>query len=274
MSLKTINDDALRFCTVLDVILKAKKIVTDTINLHESNSAIVLYNNEIDEIIVNSSEEIYAALYGLYRGTSNLEASAPWVGAKISNRQNNDATARLVACQAGASAICEHFTLTFSSATAYAASGFLSGGVGSSNISSDFTSSGDGDLIIAASTNSGIFSGTFASGDKIFISINKWHPFIAKICAEKSAARIMRELTEMNLVGFDPAVYERMSNRAQRNLERLQNPDDKNGMELSSLPTRDFQDITMGDWLYDSFDRFGQPDTDFFAEDDIESYTR
>ncbi len=273
MSLKSINSE-LRFCTILDVVLKIKRVVTDTINLDESNSPTVIYNNEVDEIILSASQEIYAALYGLYRGTSNLSYSAPWVGAKISNRQNNDPTARLAACRAGSNAICEHFTLTFSSATAYAASGFLSGGVGSSSVSSDFTSSGDGDLIINASTNAGTFSGTFASGDKIFISINKWHPFIAKICADKAAARIMRELTEMNLVSFDPAVYERLSNRAQRNIERLQNPDDKNGLELSTLPTRDYSDWNLGDVHADLYDAFGNPDQDLFSEDQIESYNR
>lgn len=271
MSIKSIQANELRFCTILDVIKLLPKIVETSINLDESDSPITQYGYQVDEAIRMASEEIYAALLSLYRSSSNL-AVTPWVGAIISNRQNSAPAARLRACQAGASAITEHFTLTFSSDSAYTVTGWLSGGLGSGSITTDFTGSGDGDILIKALTNTGTFTGTFATGDLIFVSINKWHRFIARICADKAVAQVVRELAYSNGIGIDPAIYERYSNRAKRNLERLQNPDDKNGYTLSTLPVRDLSDINMGDWN-ESFDKYGSPDAEFFANDDIESYT-
>ena len=272
MSVKTLQANEYRFCTILDVVLKLPKIVTEEINLDESDSPIVHYGYQIDEAIRDASQEIYTALLPLY-SIGNLEATAPWVGAIISDGQNNDPIARLLACAAGISAICEHFTLTFSTATAYAAAGYLSGSLGSGTVSANFTGSGDGDLIIAAADNTGMFSGTFAATDKIYISINKWNRFISRIAADKSIAQVTREIAYSNGISLDPAIFERYSNRAIRRLRRLQLPDDKEGYELSTLPARDLNEINLGDWLQDRFDQFGQEDQDFVGEDDIEEYT-
>lgn len=258
-----------RFCTVLDVIAQFPRIVTDSINLDESDSPITYYGYMIDDIIQDVSEQIHAALLSLY-SIDDITASAPWVGRIISNKQNNDPTARLRACQAGTSAICEHFTLTFSSDTAYAATGFLSGGVGNSTITADFTSSGDGDLIIPASSYN-IFTGSFTSGDKIFISINKWHKFIAGIAADWATGRVLRRISLSEGIGIDPGLYESFTNTAKGKLKALQNPDDKNGYVLSSLSSRDFSDIQLGD-PDDLYDAFGNVDTEYFGTSDYEGY--
>ena len=272
MSVKSLQANEYRFCTILDVVLRLPMIVTGEINLDESDSPVVRYGYQIDEAIRDASQEVYTALLPLY-SIGNLEATSPWVGAIISDGQNDDPTARLLACAAGASAICEHFTLTFSSATAYTAAGFLSGGIGSGTKSANFTGSGDADLLISAADNAGMFNGTFVSGDKIYISINKWNRFISRIAVDKAIAQVTRELAYSNGISIDPAIYERYSNRAKRRLKRLQLPDDKEGYELSTLAARDLNEISMGDWWHDRFDAFGQEDQDFVGEDDIEEYT-
>ena len=263
---------ASRLCTILDVVNKFPKIVTDSINLDETDSPIVRYGYQIDQSITDVSEEIISSLLPIYRSTSNLAATAPWVGIIISNKQNNDPTARLRICQAGASAITEMFTITFSSASAYAVTGYLSGGVGSGSITTDFTGSGDGDIIIAALTNSGTFTGTFASGDKIFVSINKWHRTIATIATYLATADALRSIFFETGINDETALIEKLSNHAKRIIKQLQMPDDKNGYALSTLPSRDFSDLQMGDWS-EIFDSYGNANTTKFQTDDLDNYS-
>jgi len=256
----------------LDVVNKFPKIVTDSINLDETDSPIVRYGYQINQSILDASEEIVSSLLPVYRSSSNLLASAPWVGIIISNKQNSDPTARLRICQAGANAITEMFTITFNSPTAYTVTGYLSGGVGSGTIGTDFTSSGDGDIIISSSTHVGTFTGTFIAGDMIFVSINKWNRTIATIATYKATADALRSIFFETGINDETNLIEKLSNHAKRMIDRLQRPHDKDGLRLTTLPSRDLSDIQLGDWetMYDSF---GNLNTKFVQTKDIDSYS-
>ena len=273
MSLKTLAAVTPRFCTILDVATKFPKIVTESINLDQSDSPISRYSYEIDASIIDVTQEIYAALKPTYSSYANLLASTPWVGLIISDKQNSSPSSRLRACEAGASAITEMFSVDFSSATAYTVTGWLSGGLGSGTISTDFTASGDGDILIKAATNSGLFTGTFTTGDTIFISVNKWNRTVSTIATYLSTADVLKNIAFSTGINIDPSIFERYANHAKRILDRLQRPDDKDGYIMDGLPSQDLSDIQLGDWGEDLYDSFGQADLDFFGNDDIGSYT-
>ena len=264
-SIKDLHSGVRRFCTIVDVITKFPKIVTEQINIDDIDSPASTYSFEIDQSIKDVSEEIYAALCSLYKETG-LKATSPWVGVIISDRRNNDPTARLRICQAGSNAICEHFTLTFISSTQYTVTGYLSGGVGTGTINADFTSTG-GDLIIPAGTYNGLFSGTFEQGDKIYISVNMWHRTIATIATYLATGDAIRKIRFMEGVGIGPEVYERFSNHGKRILNNLRDEI----YALDTLPDRDFSDIQLGDWD-DTYDKLGRPIDDYFQDKDLENY--
>jgi len=273
-TLKSISSGTSRFCTVLDVITQFPKIVSESINLDESDSPITRYSYMIDQAIMHASQKIKVALLPIYKSETALAASAPWVGIIISNKQNSTPSSRLISCQAGTSALCEMFTLSFTSSSSYTATGILTGNVGNGTTTTDFTSSGDGDLIIPASSVSGIFSGTFATNDKIFISINKWDPFIASIATYKATAEALRSIFFEHSINDESNLIEKLSNHGERDLNRLQRPFDPDGYQLSALPSRDFSEIQLGDWDGDVYDDFGNADSDMFQDYKIDTYTK
>jgi hypothetical protein len=219
-----------------------------------------------------ASQRIYNALMPTYKSITALEETAPWVGSIISNRQNTVPASRLLAADAGTSAICEHFTLTFTSSSGYTVSGFLSGSVGSGTITSDFTSTG-GDLIISASSVTGMFSGTFASGDMIFISLNKWNRFISNIATYFALSDVLRNLAYSNAVNIDPSIFERYANHAKADLKALQTPYADDGYRLSTLPSRDFSDWQCGGWDGGLYDHLGTPDDNEFGDEMTDTYS-
>jgi len=272
-TLKSMIDDTPRLCTIIDVVSKFPKIVAGDINLDESDSTVVRYEYLINQSIIDASQEIIASLLPIYISESNLEATAPWVGIIISNKTNDDPKARLRICQAGADAITEMFMLTFSSSTNYTATGYLTGGLGTGTISTNFTSSGEGDLVIPAADATGLFSGTFAGDDKVFISINKWNRMLATICTYKATADALRSIFFESSINDETNLIAKLSNHAKRELEKLQKPDVPDGSQLSTLPSRDLSDQTTGDWDQRIFDIHGTPDTSDFMDDDLDSYS-
>ena len=264
-SIKDLHSGVRRFCTIVDVVTKFPKIVTESINIDNIDSPTSTYNFEIDQSIQDVSEEIYAALYPLYK-ESGLKATSPWVGIIISDRRNSEPTSRLRMCQAGSNAICEHFTLTFISSTQYTVSGYLSGNVGEGTTDTDFTSTG-GDLIIPAGTYNDLFSGSFEQGDKIYISVNMWHRTIATIATYLATGDAIRKISFMENTSIDPGIYERFSNHGKRMLNNLR----EEIYVLDTLPKRDFSDIQLGDWD-DIYDKLGRPNEDYFQDKDLNNY--
>jgi len=277
MSIKSLASAIPRFCSTIDVAAKFPKLVTESINMDEADSPVSAYSTIIDQSIIDATSEIITALLPIYTSTTNLEATAPWVGIIVSNKQNDTPSSRLLACAAGTGATTETFTLTFDSSTGYTVTGQLSGIVGTGSTSADFTSTG-GDLLIAAGTNSGLFSGSFASGDKIFISVNKWNRTISSICTYKACADALRSIFFSSSINDETNLVEKMSNHAKRILDRLQRPYDPDGYSLSTLPSRDFSEIQLGSWNPSDdnaiVDQFGSFDADSLQTDRLENYSR
>ena len=273
MSIKSITNVGYRFCTSIDVLLWVYKVVTESVNMDAEGSPIVKYSYEIDAAIRAASDEVLASLIPVYRDVANLRVSSPWVGNIISDRTNNDPSARLLGARAGSSAVTEMWTLSFTSATGYTATGYLSGACGSGTTTSDFTSTNGGDLIIPAQTNPGLFTGTFTSGDSIFIAVNTAHRLISDITSYIAAGDVMRTIAYGEGVSIDDNVHFRFTNKGRGLLKALQNPDSMSGARLESLPDDgNVDDIQLGNWDGDVYDQLGIANNDYFADDDISSY--
>jgi len=156
--------------------------------------------------------------------------------------------------------------------TGFTVIGSVSGPVGSGSTSTDFTSSGDGDLIIPAATISDLFRGTFAAEDKIFISVNKWNKQIASIAANLAAGEIMRSISYSEVISPDDSISYRFTNKAKGMLDRLQRPFAVDGARLSTLPSMPVDDIQLGNWDGDVYDKFGQINTDYISDSDVLNY--
>lgn len=101
----------------------------------------------------------------------------------------NTGTGSLTEATASAAAITELWTLTFSSSTAFSASGALSGSQGTGSTSTAFAST-NGNLSIAAAN----WAGTPASGDIFFIRIFAVEPTLVDISACLAAISILRSV--------------------------------------------------------------------------------
>ncbi len=273
MSIKSLATAVPRLTNIVDVLNKFPKIVTESFNADESDSPIVRYSPSIDASILDASSEIIGALLPIYKSTTALQATSPWVGIIISDKQNTTPSSRLLGCQLGALCETEMFTLDFVSNTGYTVTGFYSGSLGSGNTTSDFTSSGDGDLKIFASTNSGLFSGTFASGDTIFISANKFDRIVATCCTYKATADVLRGIFFERSINDESNLIEKLSNHGRRILNLLQKPYAEDGYRLSTLPNRDFSDWQCGNWDGVLYDHLGTPDDNEFSNDNTDTYS-
>lgn len=263
------------YCTVLDVLMQSSDMISDQINLKifdSSTDSIVRFAHQVEHDILDATNMVRSCLLNVY-SESGLETT-PHTGIPfrdVSNTSLSDGTsALLTAGQAGASAITEWWTLTFSSATNYAAKGSASESKGSSNITSDFTSTGDGDLILLADANPNIWTGTFANGQKFYIPTYKHKPIVVSVTAMLALAYALDHVFQAEI----PNASEygtTMEERAMKWLNQLSDPYES-GVVLDGLPPeRDLSDIQIP--YIELFDVTGAgPQESDLAADDYASY--
>lgn len=256
MSLKDLQSDKLRFCANIDVINKINKVVTNDINMDDEDSPVIKFDSQISQVIEQVSETIRISLEDWYT-LGQLESDSIWINSIVSSVSNTYTSSRLVAAEAGSEATVETFIIDFTSSSGYTSEGYISGQVGSGTTSTKFVSEGDGDLIIDANEYPDIFSGSFQTGDKIFVSTNKYHKKVANIATYMSAGEVMRTISYSRAISPDESLINTFINHGKRELERLSNPYSDDGYWLEGVDPVDTEDINLGKWEEDR-DRFGE----------------
>lgn len=262
MGLKDLQSDKIRFCNIIDVVNKLNDVKTSSVSLSTNeysssqlNGSIIQYDNQILQTIEQVSETIRVSLKQYY-DLNTLEADSPWVSMAVKS-PSNSGSGRLITCESGTQAITESFVLDFTSSSGYTATGVVSGEIGSGDINSRFVSDGDGDLIIDAEEYPNIFSGSFESGDKIFIGINKYKRKIASVATYISAGEVMRVIAHSNVSSPDESMINTFINHGKRELDKLSRPYDDDGYDLG-VGDYDISDIGLGDWSEEVHNKYGE----------------
>lgn len=260
MGLKDLQKDKVRFCNIIDVVNKLNDVKTSSVSLSTNqygNSSIIQYDNQIIQTIEQESITVKLALEHYY-DLSDLEVT-PYPSMVIAS-PDNSGNGRLVTCEVGEKAVAESFILTFTSSSGYTVEGVLSGAVGSGDINSKFTSDGDGDIIIDADTYPNIFSGSFESGDKIYIGTNKYHRKVASVTTYIAAGEVMRVIAHSNSAQPDEAMVNTFINHGKRERDRLTRPYDDDGYDLGA-GDYNVEDLSYGDWEKEVHNKYGNKRT-------------
>lgn len=237
------------YCTVLDVIMQSGDILTDQLNLKifdSSQDPIVRFAHQVEHDIVQATNMVKSCLSAIYT-ESGLEmtpyAGIPFRDVSQSNLDDKSSP-YLSAAEAGLLAITEWWTLTFSSNTNYAAKGSASELQGSSTISLDFISAGDGDLKILALENPNTWIGTFTTSEKFYIATYKHKPVVVSVTAMLALAYALKHIFTAELPNLSDYAKD-LENTAMKWLDDLSEPY-KSGKTLDgSVPARDFSDIQL-----------------------------
>lgn len=235
------------YCTVFDIIISVSDIISDDINLKpfdSSNDSITRYAHQVESDIVKATAMVRSHLLGIYT-ESGLETT-PYAGIPFRDVSNETLDAGgdpvLAGAEAGLLSITEWWTMTFTSDTNFSVKGSASGSVGTSNITSDFTSSGDGDLKLFGAVNSDLWTGAFASAQKFYIPIYKHHSVVVSVTSMLALAYALDHL----FIGETPNLTEyatELERRAMKWLKDLANVDET-GMTIDVLPpVTDLSDI-------------------------------
>lgn len=255
MGLKDLQKDKVRFCNIVDVVNKINDVKTSSISLSTNeygNSSIIQYDNQILQTIEQESETTRLSLEEYY-SLSDLEVE-PWVSIIVQSPENSG-NGSLVICEVGSNAIADSFILEFTSSSGYTVSGVLSGNIGSGDINSKFESD-DGDIVIDADTYPNIFSGSFETGDKIYIGTNTYHRKVCDATAYVVAGEVMRIIAHSNSVDPDEAMINTFINHGKRERDKLSRPYDPDGYNIGA-GSYTISDISYGDWEHEVHDKYG-----------------
>lgn len=204
-----------------------------------------LYDSDADTFPVKSLAElrlyvqrtdgrVRSALKRLY-GTDLTVSVTPWAQVPIPKGKNTG-TGVLLEATANSAALTEVWSLTFSSATAYAFSGSLSGSSGTGTTASNSSSTNNHLTVNAAS-----WSGTPANGDIFYVRTYEVDPVLVDASARLSAAAVLRSIYTEEIPNRSEFLKE-LEETAFATLRLLQDPD--SGYELSKgVSTRDIDPI-------------------------------
>jgi len=200
-------------------------------------------NNEMENFILYSQDIIRATLRKIYESDSALTASAPWAtiaipqskytDTKTEEEVENSGTGRLLGVDVASTAICEMWTVTFTSPTAFDVTASFSGSQGSGDKGSEFTSTNT-DIVIP----SAYWSGIPQKNDVFYFSTQLQYPLIVFMVAELAAAK----WAETELIAEQPNMSEfpeQWTTDVNKLLNRLQKPYDAEGLRLDSWSNRD-----------------------------------
>ena len=217
MALKT------TFSTTLDVRNMSEYITTEV----RDNARIMQYIYRADSIVRDALRTLYAIDTGLedssvYNSVPQAPFEAPDQGITA-----NTGDASLLDITPSSDAVTELWTLTFTSASAYSITGSVSGdqGTGSTGSNSSSTNS----YLTVPSAN---WSGTPASGDVFYIAVYRANPLIVSISTFLASGLMLKAVNE----GIDDISEKGVDfwEQGMALLERLQNPNDDNGLTLST----------------------------------------
>ena len=253
MSVKT---DKLRmFCSPLDVISLAEELGTEVINISPSQTTAqtILAMGQIENHIIRADSMILESLRPIYGAdsatTSKYRTITPWCTRPIpmlGAANPNTGTAYLLSTTANYIAATPGYTaawiLTFSSTTVY---GLVSTreGLQSTTASTGLATSAagtstNGDVTIAV----GAWMGTPATGDIFYFSYIDTYPLLHSI-STWLATSFALEASYMSQSVNESNIGAQLFTRATKLIDKLQRPDDDDGLRLSSFSSLDMAPI-------------------------------
>jgi len=256
VSVKT--DKPRMFCSPLDVILLVEELGTEIINISPSQTTAqtIMGMGQVEDHIIRADAIILESLRSLYGAdsatTSNYRTIVPWCTRPVpmlGAADPNTGSAYLLSVTANYTAAAPGYTaawiITFSSTTAY---GLVSTreGLQSTTTNSGLTTtaagtSTNGDITIAT----GAWMGTPAIGDKFYFSYIDTYPILHSISVWLATSFAL-EATYVDQSVNESNIGAQLFTRATKILNKLQRPDDEDGMKLSSFATLDLSPIQVG----------------------------
>jgi hypothetical protein len=212
-------------CTTLDVRNLSEYITTEV----RDDARVQQYMMRADAILRDT-------LRPLYTIDTDLNESAPWNGPpqvpfavpdqSIDANSDDGALSDITVSTA---AITETLTITFTSSSAFGVVGSVTGSLGTGTTGGEHTS---GYLTIPAAN----WSGTFASGDIVYVSVYKAKPLIITLSALLSAGLMLKSTYQG--IGISEMGKEYWE-QGQDLLKKLQKPYTDEGLQLDSFSARD-----------------------------------
>lgn len=217
------------FCTALDVVRLNPDISSslDISNTDFTDSTQPITLDEIEAKILDAKGAMHQHLNIVY-GSAALRTT-PWAGI-VAKAYNLSSTGKLWAVTANANAHTELWKITFTSTNAFTVEGSKSGVQVVGSVGAEYTLTND----ITIATN--MWSGTFASGDKLYAPVYDTHSSLKEISAKLAAAYVLQGIYTQGVPAEqDQSIkYER---QAINYLKRLTRPDAPDGLYLGGRPT-------------------------------------
>lgn len=244
-TISTLQNDLLT--TPLDVRLMNEILQNETVN-----SNILVDDNRILRDIYFASSEVRATLYRVYDGDSMLETipvAIPPIIPKYNEQSGvteNTGDGVLYGIVPSEDAKTEQWTIIFTSTTAYDVVGSRSGGQGSGDTSSDFTSTNTWITI-----PSDVWSGTPATGDKFYVAVWAHYPMVVYLTTLIAASLIHNSIFNFVAPNETP-ITDKFRTEANRILGWLNKGYDENGtpFRLPSFSADDLSEIPIP-WYID-----------------------
>lgn len=227
MTITLLSSKPRMFSTVLDVVTMASLIKTESLNFdinddQDFNSPKIMRDTEVESYIQRADSIIDSYLKSQYSSPSGLIIES-WAGATRHRIQNSVDKNKLVGISVlQTSGYTSHYTVEFTSATAFSVRSSLESSQGSGTISSDFTTSNG---VVKIGTNSWDSSITVVKGDEYYFSIIDRYKMVHTISCMLSASMILSERYSEQIPNEN--VYPRsLWKRGMEFLNKLSDPDD------------------------------------------------
>ncbi len=217
------------FCTALDVV-RLNPDISSSLDISNTDTTDTTQPITLDEI----EAKILVAKGAMHQHLNIIYASAalrttPWVGI-VAKSYSASSTGKLWAVTANAGAHTELWKFTFTSTTVFSVEGSKSGAQAAGSVGAAYTLTND----ITIATN--MWTGTFASGDKIYAPVYDCWGELVEISAKLAAAYVLQGIytSEVPNEQDQSIKYER---QAISYLKRLTMPDKEGGLYLGARPT-------------------------------------
>ncbi len=223
------------FCTALDVIRLNPDISSslDISNTDTTDTSQPITLDEIEAKILSAKGAIHQHLDIIY--ASAALRVTPYSGI-VAKSYSATSTGKLWAITANANAHTEMWKITFTSTTVFSVEGSKSGVQAAGSVGAVYTLTND----IIIGTN--MWTGTFASGDKIYAPIYDTFPSLVEISAKLAAAYVLQGIYTQGVPNESEQskTYER---QAINYLKRLGRPDSNDGLSLGKPVSLDLESL-------------------------------
>jgi hypothetical protein len=243
------------FCTALDVV-RLNPDVSSSIDISNTDFTDATQPITVDEIeakILAAKGPIHQNLNIIY--ASSALRTTPWTGV-VAKKYNSSTTGKLWAALAGSNAHTELWKIIFTATKAFTVEGTKSGVQVTGSTGATYTLTGD----IQIGTN--MWSGTFATGDALYVPIYDTYPELVEISAKLAAAYVLQGIYTQGVPNEqDQSIkYER---QAISYLKRLTRPDADDGLSLGGRPSSLALESLAAPY---KIDEFGDDKTKYYDE--------